>query len=302
MEALKKTNLKLGIIGLSNGNGHPYSWSAIFNGYEPTLMEDCGFPIIPRYLEKKSFPEDCIKNTKVTHIWTQSKKISEKIARTCFIENIVENKLDLINKVDGILLARDDADDHYKFAKDFIISGIPIYIDKPLAFNVKDAKKILNLRRFKSQIFTCSALKYADELIPSKLDLNRIGKIKTIEAKIAKDWNRYAIHLIEPVLNLIPDRGELISFKKNSENNKTSLFLKYSNLVEISISTLGSSLISPSILVCGINGNLKLEFSDTFNAFKNALKIFTESILDKKSKINDYNVLEAIRILEIGNS
>ena len=24
--------LKLGIIGLSEGNGHPYSWSAIFNG------------------------------------------------------------------------------------------------------------------------------------------------------------------------------------------------------------------------------------------------------------------------------
>ena len=33
---MKKTNLKLGIIGISNGNGHPYSWSAIFNGYDTT--------------------------------------------------------------------------------------------------------------------------------------------------------------------------------------------------------------------------------------------------------------------------
>jgi hypothetical protein len=26
--------IKLGIIGASKGNGHPYSWSAIFNGYD----------------------------------------------------------------------------------------------------------------------------------------------------------------------------------------------------------------------------------------------------------------------------
>ena len=46
---------KLGIIGISDGNGHPYSWSAIINGYEPAKMENCGFPVIPRYLAKKTF-------------------------------------------------------------------------------------------------------------------------------------------------------------------------------------------------------------------------------------------------------
>ena len=52
--------LKLGIIGLSEGNGHPYSWSAIFNGYDSTAMEECGFQAIPRYLEKQQFPKDAI--------------------------------------------------------------------------------------------------------------------------------------------------------------------------------------------------------------------------------------------------
>ena len=28
-------NIRLGIIGMTEGNGHPYSWSAIFNGYNP---------------------------------------------------------------------------------------------------------------------------------------------------------------------------------------------------------------------------------------------------------------------------
>ena len=42
--------LKIGIIGSSDGNGHPYSWSAIFNGYNKKIMEDCEFPAIPNYL------------------------------------------------------------------------------------------------------------------------------------------------------------------------------------------------------------------------------------------------------------
>ena len=45
--------IKIGILGFTEGNGHPYSWSAMFNGYDPAEMETCGFPVIPRYLEKQ---------------------------------------------------------------------------------------------------------------------------------------------------------------------------------------------------------------------------------------------------------
>ena len=41
--------LRLGIIGISEGNGHPYSWSAIFNGYNHEYAQDCPFPVIPDY-------------------------------------------------------------------------------------------------------------------------------------------------------------------------------------------------------------------------------------------------------------
>ena len=43
--------LKLGIIGLSEGNGHPYSWSSIINGgFDEATMADCGYAGIPIYL------------------------------------------------------------------------------------------------------------------------------------------------------------------------------------------------------------------------------------------------------------
>ena len=58
MFPLGDKELKIGILGFTEGNGHPYSWSAMFNGYDPEVMEECGFPVIPRYLEKQTIRRD----------------------------------------------------------------------------------------------------------------------------------------------------------------------------------------------------------------------------------------------------
>ena len=297
---MKKKLLKLGIIGFSEGNGHPYSWSAIFNGYDKKLINHCGFPAIPNYLKKQLFPNDCIKSARVTHIWTQKRDLSEKIAKTCFIDNILENYLDMIGKVDGILLARDDAKNHYKFAKPFIERGLPIYIDKPFALSVNNAKELLNLRLYESQIFTCSALRYAKELKPSKLEIDKIGRIESIEASIPKDWNRYAIHIIEPTLNLIPTRGRILSFERNNSKKSTSLNLSYENIDKICFTTLGLSSKPLCIKIFGTNDRLLLSFEDTFTAFRSALNTFVESIIDKQIRIDIETLLEITRIIELG--
>ena len=43
--------IRLGVIGMSPGNGHPYSWAAIVNGrYNEKEMTNCGYAGIPIYL------------------------------------------------------------------------------------------------------------------------------------------------------------------------------------------------------------------------------------------------------------
>jgi len=76
------SKLKLGIIGISEGNGHPYSWSAIFNGYDPEEMKKCPFPVIPDYLSKQKFPDDFLTDiAEVTHVLTQDTETSKNIAQ-----------------------------------------------------------------------------------------------------------------------------------------------------------------------------------------------------------------------------
>ena len=72
--------IKIGVIGTSDGNGHPYSWSAIINGdYNENIMAKCGFAGIPIYLAENRDSLG-IDGSKVTHVWTQERTISEHIA------------------------------------------------------------------------------------------------------------------------------------------------------------------------------------------------------------------------------
>jgi len=200
--------IKLGIIGMSQGNGHPYSWSAIFNGYDEKAMQDCPFPAIPDYLGQRQFPEEGLGDLgKVTHIWTQEKKISENIAKAAKIPTVVAQMEDLIGEVDAILLARDDSENHYQMALPFLKVGLPIFIDKPLALTETEAKKILEAQQYKNQIFSCSSIRFAQELQVSEKDRNEIGEILYVEASVPKKWDTYAVHVIEPLISQLPLYG-----------------------------------------------------------------------------------------------
>ena len=294
--------LKLGVIGLSPGNGHPYSWSAIFNGYDPVAMEDCGFPVIPRYLAQQQFPKDAIAEGKVTHVWAQDKRIASHIAKAALIDNVVNHYTDMIGQVDGVLLARDDAETHYEFAGPFLKAGIPIYIDKPLALSVADAKQLVDMQQYPGQLFSCSALRYAKEFKLSEPELAQLGRLRHIHATVPKDWDKYAVHVIEPLLILAKDRGTAKRIQTWRNNDSTTLCVEYSAGLQVLISAMGSSYAPLALRVMGDFGWKDLFFQDSYSAFKNALFEFVQSILHKDVRIDPEFMLEVVNLIESGRA
>jgi hypothetical protein len=285
--------LRIGIVGLSEGNGHPYSWSAIFNGFDKT--KECPFEVIPEYLGKQSFPKDFLSDLgKVTHIYTQDRKISEKVAEFACIDNIVDRPEEMINNIDVVLLARDDAENHYEMAKVFIENGIPIFIDKPLAYNIKEAEKIYSINE-NSLIYTCSSIRFAKEFSEKILEGTNF-----VNATVMKSWERYGIHIIEPVVSMFPNRGKLISVKKiNLSVGVKIRVVKWENLQATFTST--GKIKSPiSIDVMNINTSKNLLFKDTFYAFRESLRNFIKVTKNKKLNISKNETLEIIEIIEKG--
>ena len=292
--------LKLGVIGLSPGNGHPYSWSAIFNGYDSVAMENCGFPVIPRYLEKQQFPKDAITEAKVTHVWAQDKVIASHIAKAALIGNVVDHYADMVGKVDGVLLARDDAETHLEFAGPFLEAHIPVYIDKPLALTVAEARRLLDLQRYPGQLFSCSALRYAKEFQLSDDERAEIGCLQHVHATVPKGWDKYSVHVIEPILLLASKRGVIKKIQVWREGEVTTVAVAYGSGFQALISSLGSSQAPLALRVIGETGWRDLIFKDTFPAFKAALFDFVQGIIHRNERIDPEFMLEVIKIIEAG--
>ncbi len=293
--------LKLGILGFSEGNGHPYSWSAIFNGYRKKFMKNCPFPLIPAYLAKQKFPKASIKRARVTHIWTQDKSISKHIAKSSRIDNIVKDYEEMIGKVDGILLARDDSKNHKKLATPFIKAGKPIYIDKPISINLKQLRYFKNIEQYKNQIFTCSALRYAKEFKLKNVDKKKIGKIEYIDAYTMKSWEKYAIHIIDSVVKNYLYTNKIKRMKKTKIGDKTQLSVLWNNRVITRFNTFKKTKTPLRVVIYGSRGFKEIIFKDTFFAFKSALNEFIKICFEKSENKYSYNYLEkVVKIIQEG--
>lgn len=297
--------LKLGIIGFSDGNGHPYSWSAIFNGYEPKAMQNSGFPVISKYLAQQTWPKSKIKGAKVVSVWTQDKALSKSIASASKIETIVSQPEDMIGNVDAILLARDDAENHLKFATPFLKKGIPIYIDKPIALTLTDLKNLYSQEQYQGQIFSCSALRYSNELIMSAKDRKEIGEVRQIVAFTPKSWKKYAVHIIEPVLSMLSSCDQPLEVIKHNhirslDDSSRSLVVSWSSGIQTAFFATGEGVSSISIRVVGTKGYKDFVFTDSFSAFKTALEIFVNGVKNNTMKSDQSFHELVVRILEKG--
>lgn len=292
--------LKLGIIGMSEGNGHPYSWAAIFNGYNQEAMSECPFPVIPKYLGKQNFPQDSIKEAKVTHIWTQDKSISKNISKASIIPNICSEPEDMIGEVDAVLLARDDAENHFKMSLPYLKAGIPIFIDKPLAYDLKTAKAILNEQQYEDQIFTCSSLRFAKEFNLGSSEKKKMGRILHIDATVPKSWNKYAVHIIEPSLSILKKVHQVESIETTVSQGITMVSVKWQNGTSGTFKTFGEHTAPLKITLYGENGFEELELKDTFFAFKASLQYFVDLQNNNVSNIDRRQTLQVIEIIERG--
>lgn len=299
--------IKLGLIGLSPGNGHPFSWAAIINNYERNLMRECGFPAIPRYLDDQSWPDAMLDNAVVTHVWTQDPRLSRQIAATCYIDCVAKDFRDMVGEVDAVLLARDDAASHATFAAPFLTSGIPVFVDKPVALTLKSLKDLYRLETGTGRLFSCSALRYSKDLEFTSAELESVMNPVRIRAVAPKDWEKYSIHALEPSLKLVA-RSDIITgwcaktFPSKGPVAARSLEVKWESGVVMEVLTSGETDTPISVEVVGGESKVKRTFGDPFQSFKSALEAFVMSVQDGTVMKLEDKVLNAtlVKLIEIG--
>lgn len=201
----KAKEIRLGILGMSPGNAHPYSWSSIINGaYDGAEIERVGYPGVTDYLDHYR-DELGIPGARVTHVWTQDPDITRSIALSSGIVHQAGHYEEMIGNVDAVIIARDDPDTHRAMAEPFIEAGVPVFIDKPLAANEEDLRYFQEKSEAGSWIMSCSSMRYADEVKEAGKTIKQLGQIQLVTAVGKKDWLKYGVHMLEALFTILDD-------------------------------------------------------------------------------------------------
>lgn len=285
--------LKIAMLGMVDGNGHPYSWSAMFNGYNNEEMERCPFPVIPRYLEKEPPESFGVRGARVTHIWTDDPEDARRVATASLIPNIVDNPEEVIGAVDAVIIATDKGWEHVERSEAFIEAKMPIFVDKPLCDNVEDLKTFIKWIRSGAKIMSSSSLRYMKEYIPYQLSTNELGELRYINMTMNKSWERYGIHALEPVYT-ITGPG-YVSVRNTGGTNNNILHLVHEKGIDVNLALIYDSAASPMKIV-GTKDSVSITAKDSYYSFHKQLEEFVKYV---ESGIRPYPIEETIELMEI---
>lgn len=291
--------LRLGILGLSEGNGHPYSWAAICNGYDRAQMASCPFPVIPQYLGERDFPAAKIPNVRVTHIWTQDRALSAQVAGASLIEHVVDDYADMIGQVDAVLLARDDPEHHLAMSLPFLDAGLPLYIDKPIATELATLDALYARQQYPGQIFSCSALRYAPEFALTAQERDALGEIRLVQAEVPNSWQKYGVHVIDPVLTMLGLDGAAATVTASATADGRVVCANWGHVSAVFTST-GKLPSAISIRLVGTRASRTMVFKDAFPAFKRALEVFVDSARARTEAVTRADLAGIVSIIERG--
>lgn len=265
------------MLGMIPGNGHPFSWSAIINGYDREAMARCPYPAIPQYLGAQPHANVCVPGVQVTHLWTDNPAEAPLVAQASLIPNVVAKPEDVIGHVDAVLISTDDGTDHVRRARPFVEAGLPVFVDKPIASSVAELRTFIAWEKSGRKILSSSGMRYSPEL--STLIANRatLGDIRWVSMVTAKTWEKYGIHSLEPVFCLVGPG--FISARLEGQPGLEVAHLIHRSGAQVTLPVIydGGATFGTG-QVCGSKGQTAVRFSDTYNAFRSQLLSFIEFV------------------------
>lgn len=292
--------IQLGIVGMSKGNAHPYSWSAIINGqYDGVEIERAGYPAVTAYLNANRDTLG-IPAAKVTHVWCQKRIIAESIAQSSRVDTVVNQLEDMVGRVDAVILGRDDPENHVAMAKPFIEAGTPIFIDKPLAYSNEDLEWFAKQHQQGKFIMSCSSMRYANECRIAKQRLASLGKIELVTAVGKKDWKKYGIHLLEAVCAVLDD-PKPISVQHTGDLDREVVHLHLASGTDITFHLFNAIAGTFQLTLFGQQGWELVDIRNSYSMFRDNLIEFIRSVEEGKPRLSFDKTYRLMTILLAAN-
>lgn len=273
-----RREIRLAILGMTPGNGHPYSWSAMFNGYDREKMSrECPYSAIPAYLNQQPETAPAIPGAKVTHICCtgDGEFTAEHVAACSKIPNVVDKPEDVIGQVDAVVIATDIGSEHVERCRPFVEAGLPLFVDKPMVDKEADLAVFDRWIEQGHPILSGSSMRYAKEYLPYRLSTHNLGRLQLVTMSMAKYWETYGIHAIEA---LYPILGPgFLTCRNVGDKDRNFVHFTHRSGADVLIYVRKDMGPGTGLLTLqGSDGFDTLKTMDSFYAFKTQLEHFIQ--------------------------
>ena len=194
-------------------------------------------------------------DVEVVGVYSHEREAAEKLNET-FGVPVMDNYDDAVGKVDGIIVTARHGDRHLMYAKPYMESGIPMFIDKPVTVKEEDAHELVELlKKNNVQVTGGSCLKYDPFVLALKRDwtCNALGK--NLSGFVRAPYNKnnehggfffYSQHMIEVVCEIFGRFPKSVIAKE--KNDHIHVLFRYDDFDCVGLFSEGIHLYSASII------------------------------------------------------
>ena len=294
--------INLAMLGMVEGNAHPYSWSAIINGYDRDAMSELSkgpYAGIPVYLFREPEENIGVPGVKVTHVWTDDPRDAQGVSKASLVPNILQKPEDAIGKVDAVIVSTDKGYEHVARCRPFIEAGVPMFVDKPMVDNEDDLRTFAGWVSGGAHLMSSSGLRYAKEFLPYHISTSDLGLLRLVVIAMAKTWEKYGIHAIEALYPILGSGFETVQNTGTIERNVVHLTHSCGADV-VAVVTADMFGGFGAMQLNGTQGVAQVRYSDTFYSFKSQLEAFVAYLRSGEYSFPFSETIELMKIIIAG--
>ena len=176
------------------------------------------------------------KDIEVLGVYSDERQAMEKLNAE-FGVKIMDSYDEFAYQVDGVVITARHGDNHFKYAKPYIESGVPMFIDKPITVSEEDALEFMRLCRDNGvRVTGGSSLKHVDVIQNLKKDVLEEKGGKTLGAFFRAPLSMeneyggfffYSQHLAEMIMEVFGRYPKTVRAVK--KGNVVNLLVGYEN-------------------------------------------------------------------------
>ncbi len=197
--------IRIGIIGAENS--HTIGFGKLFN------------------IDKK-FP-----GVEVKYVWGETDEFAKAAMEKGAIPNQVKDPLEMMGKIDALIVDHRHAKYHLEAAAPFVKAGIPAFIDKPFCYRASEGKQFLQTaKETGTPVTSYSSISHSTATFDIIEQLKSTGKITQVVLTGNVDLDSvyggiffYGVHIVEPLMYMFGEDIREVRITRNGKTGNASL-------------------------------------------------------------------------------